>query len=199
MSKTYSVLILVLGEICMNGQTMCRKCQRRIKVHNAMRNLWEHHIFWTYNFINSMVQNLPDAKYARQRLLQNPEDFERELVPYYSRYVSNLFATLLREHLVLAADMLSAILSGNPREADRLKRQWYQNAEDIARFLSEINQYWRRDEWKNMLFEHLKMVERMVELTLSENQKEKVFFLDEMEKQALSMADYMTQGILSQF
>ena len=39
----------------------------------------------------------------------------------------------------------------------------------------------------------------MVELTLSENQKEKVFFLDEMEKQALSMADYMTQGILSQF
>ena len=114
----------------MNGQTMCRKCQRRIKVHNVMRNLWEHHIFWTYNFINSMVQNLPDAKYARQRLLQNPEDFERELY------------RIIKIRLESVCNSLRTPGSGcrhvecysvRQSRGGQTERQWYQNAEDIAR------------------------------------------------------------------
>lgn len=183
----------------MNGQSMCKKCMQKLKIYNMMRNLWEQHIFWTYNYISSTVQNLPDAKYIGQRLLRNPDDFEKVLVQFYSKNISSLFASLLREHLMLAQDMLKASISDNFFETEKFRRQWYQNAENISIFLSEINPYWKRETWRNMLFEHLKLVEKMVDASLSENHKEKVFMFDDMEKQALAMADYMTEGIHSQF
>ena len=177
----------------------CQKCQRRLRVNNTFRSLWEQHSFWTYNFIASTIHKLPDASFVAARLLRNPEDFGAELSHFYTKQEAYEFTKLLKEHLMIAGEWLNAVMVNNVRDAERQKRRWYQNAEEIAKYLSSINPFWCRKAWTDMFFEHLAFVESLADLRLCGDYAETIKVFDKMEKQALMMADNMTEGILKQF
>jgi hypothetical protein len=82
--------------------------------------------------------------------------------------------------------------------ADAEKR-WYANADGIAAFLSRINPYWSQEDWKTMLYEHLRMTKSEAVNILTNNYEESIKEYDEIEKQALNMADVMAVGIVKQF
>ena len=52
--------------------------------------------------------------------------------------IANQFQELLTQHLLIAADLVNAAKNGEPEKADIARKKWYQNADEIARFLSSI-------------------------------------------------------------
>ena len=82
---------------------------------------------------------------------------------------------------------------------DQARRKWYANADDIAKFLADINHCWSETKWKAMLYDHLEMTEKEAVLRLNGKYAEDIRVFDSIEKEALKMADYMTQGIIRQF
>lgn len=164
-----------------------------------MRTLWEQHGIWTRSTINSIVQNLPDVDFVTQRLLRNPKDFAALFQKFYGKQAADKFDDLLTEHLVIAADLVKAAKAGNTQKAAEIEKRWYANADDIAAFLASINPYWSRREWQRMMYQHLDLVKSEAVQLLTGKYEESIATFDEIEKQALMMADVMQQGIVKQF
>lgn len=166
---------------------------------NQMRLLWEQHVYWTRLAISGIVFHSPDSEASQERLLRNPEDFAVTLTPFYGKAAAAKFASLLREHLTIAAELVTAAAEGKSKEAADAEKRWYDNADKIAEFLSGINPYWTMQEWKEMLYRHLDMTKQEAVDFISGDYAASVTVFDQIEQEALEMADYMTEGIVRQF
>lgn len=166
---------------------------------NQMRLLWEQHVYWTRFVISGIVFNSPDLAVSKTRLLRNPEDFAAVLSPFYGRVAAMRFAGLFTEHLTIAAELVTAAKEGKSQEAAELEKRWYDNADSIAEFLSSINPHWSMQEWKEMLYSHLDMTKQEATDFITENYAASVAVFEQIEAEALEMADKMTEGIVRQF
>ncbi|MFA5634591.1 MAG: hypothetical protein WCX60_01385 [Anaerovoracaceae bacterium] len=173
--------------------------ENQLSIMNLFRMLWEQHVSWTRAFIVSAVAGLEDLDVVTQRLLRNPTDFANILKNYYGDEKAKKFEILLRDHLLLAAELLNAAKAGEEEAAEMARRKWYDNASHIAFFLSEINPYWSEDRWKILLFDHLRMVEETATFRMKGRFAEEIAVTDMNEDRALSMADYMAAGVIRQF
>lgn len=166
---------------------------------NHLRMLWEQHVTWTRLAIISIVFSLPDEELVIKRLLRNPKDFEAALKPFYGEKAASKFSDLFTSHLVIAAELVKAAKAGDSKAAADAEKRWYANADEIAAFLASINPYWSQEQWKSMLYNHLAMTKAEAVDMLTKNYAAGIDQFDQIEKQALMMADVMTQGIVSQF
>ena len=170
-----------------------------VNIMNVMRMLWEEHSTWTRMTIISIVFGLPDEEVVTKRLLRNPQDFANALKPYYGDMIASKFGQLLTAHLVIAAELVKAAKAGNSKGAADAEKRWYENADEIAALLGSINPYWSQESWRVMLYEHLRLVKSEAIDMLRKDYQSGVDIYDEIEIQALEMADMMVQGIIRQF
>jgi len=166
---------------------------------NKMRMLWEQHGAWTRMTIMSIVFGLPDEELATKRLLQNPVDFANALRFFYGDKIATKFSDLLKSHLVIAAQLVKAAKAGDNSSAAEAEKKWYENADEIATFLSYINPHWSKESWKAMLHEHLALVKAEAVAMLTKDYAAGIKVYDKIESQALEMADVMATGIIKQF
>ena len=165
--------------------------------HDEWRKLWEDHITWTRVVIMSILDNLAGTPAYTDRLLQNYEDMEAALAPYYGDE-AEVFGDLIKDHLVIAAQLLQALDAGQPTDA--LVASWYANANELAVQMNKMNpEFWPLAETQQMWKEHL-------DATLAEaldhfNGKfaAEVADYDRVHDLALEMADFMSNGIMQQF
>ncbi len=166
---------------------------------NYMRLLWEQHVYWTRMVILSIAFNLPDAEFVTNRLLRNPKDFEAALKPFYGENIAARFAELFTNHLTIAAELVKAAKANDSAAAADAEKRWYANADQIAAFLGGINPYWSAPEWQRMLYNHLAMTKTEAVDILTQKYADSIDVFENIEREALVMADMMTQGIVRQF
>lgn len=166
---------------------------------NYMRMLWEQHVAWTRMAVVGIIHNLPESSQIINRLLRNPSDFAKALEVYYGKEVADKFNQLLTDHLTIAADLFKAEKEGNKEAAEAADKRWHENADEIAQFLASINPYWNEDDWSAMLEEHLKLLSDNVKQMLNGDYEDSINGYDQIEIQALEMADMMADGIIRQF
>lgn len=106
---------------------------------------------------------------------------------------------MFTEHLTIAAELVQAAKAGDTMAAADAERRWYMNADQIARFLARINPFWSRREWRAMLHEHLDLTKSEAVAILNMNFEQGIMIFGQTERQALMMADVMTEGIVRQF
>lgn len=168
-------------------------------LNNYMRMLWEQHVYWTRLAILSIVFDLPDADVVTNRLLQNPKDFEALLKPLYGDRDAKKFANLFTSHLVIASELVKAAKAGDNNAAAYAEKRWYTNADEIVAFLASINPYSSQENWKSMFHEHLALTKAEAVDLLTKNYSDGITTLDKIERQALKMADELTNDIVNQF
>ena len=164
-----------------------------------MRLLWEQHVYWTRMFILSTAFGLPDTEFATDRLLRNPKDFEAALRPLYGENIAVKFAELFTSHLTIAAELVKAAKAGDSTAAADAEKRWYANVDQIAAFLDGINPYWSVQEWQKMLYDHLAMTKTEAVDILTRKYADSISIFEDIEQEALAMADMMSQGIAKQF
>ena len=121
------------------------------------RLLWLEHVNWTRMTIISIVFQLPDLQYVQQRLLQNATDLGNCLRPFYGNQIADSYAKLIQSHLVIAAELVTAAVKGDTAAVNAKEKEWYQNADAIVLFLSQINPYLSRNILQEMFYSHLKL------------------------------------------
>lgn len=170
-----------------------------LQLRECFRMLWEQHVFWTRMVITSIVLDLPDLEANTARLLRNAPDFAKIFRCYYAKDVAGEFKRLLRDHLVIAAELVKAATDGDTGAAADAEKRWYANADEISRFLSGINPNWPYKHMRAMWFDHLKMTKAEAVAIISADYPTSVKIFDRIEKQALAMADVFADGIICQF
>jgi len=171
-----------------------------IRFRNQMRKLWEDHIVWTRQFIVSAVAELPDVETAAGRLLANQDDIGDAIKPFYGKAAGEQLSTLLRDHILIAADLVTAAKAGDEEGVESSSAEWSDNAKAIADFLHEANpSQWPRAEMRSMMAEHLEWTLAEAVARLNEDWGADVAAYDRIHRDILHMADMLSRGIIAQF
>jgi len=166
----------------------------------AMRKLWEDHITWTRLFIVSAAADLPDSKATTDRLLQNQVDIGNAVKPYYGNAGGDQLTALLREHILIAADLVKAAKANNTAGVADANKRWVANADQIAAFLGKSNpKNWPEAEMRNMMHDHLNLTTEEATARLKGNFAGDIAAYDKVHEQILKMADMLSMGIINQF
>jgi hypothetical protein len=167
---------------------------------DAMRKLWEDHITWTRLFIISAVAGLPDQAATTDRLLQNQVDIGNAIKPYYGDAAGEKLTALLKEHIVTAAELVTAAKAGDTAKMTDANRRWNANADAIAAFLSGANpKNWQSAEMQQMMHDHLALTTAEAHARLTSDWSGDIAAYDKVHEQILHMADMLSAGIVNQF
>lgn len=98
-----------------------------------------------------------------------------------------------------AVEILNAAKAGNSTGASDAEKKWYNNADEIATFLSSANQSWAKEDLKNMLDEHLKLTKSEAVAQLTGKYADGIASFDKVKEQAMKMSDMFADGIIKQF
>ncbi|OAS23885.1 glycosyltransferase [Paenibacillus oryzisoli] len=180
------------------GSAMCMS-DAKVKLKQDMRRLWVDHVGWTGSYIVSALAGLEDQKDVLARLLKNQQDIGDAIKPYYGEAAGNKLTELLREHILLAGGVTDAAKAGNQAELAKLNKEWYRNADDIAKFLSAANPNWSQKEQQDMLYAHLQLVTDQVTSRLKKDWKADILASDKNSDHMTMYADMLSEGIIKQF
>ncbi|HET7808819.1 MAG TPA: hypothetical protein VFK71_09975 [Gaiellaceae bacterium] len=165
-----------------------------------MRKLWEDHITWTRLAIISLEGGTPDTDATVARLLRNQVDIGNAIKPFYGTAAGDALTALLRDHILIAADVIAAAKAGDSAGLAAAQARWVDNADQIAAFLHRANpRFWPLDEMRTMMHTHLALTTDEAVAHLQGNWDADVAAYDQVHVQILGMADMLSAGIIGQF
>ena len=144
-----------------------------------------------------ILDELPGTNTYIGRLLLNYEDMEDALAPYYGDD-AEVLGDLIKDHLTIAADILTALNNGQPTHA--LIASWYANAHDIAVQMNKMNpKSWPLEETEQMWTDHLDATLAEATDHFTGDFAGEVAAYDQVHDMALEMADFISNGVMKQF
>jgi hypothetical protein len=169
------------------------------QLHDGMRKLWSDHVFYTRNFIISDLASLGDTPAVTQRLLRNQDDIGNALKPIYGEDAGKKVTALLRDHILIAADIVNAAKGNDSKAVDAGEKKWRANADDIATFLSGANPNWKKPALTDMLYKHLDLTTTEVVSRIKKDWTADIQAFDAGYDHMLMFADMLTDGIVKQY
>ena len=169
------------------------------ELRDTMRKLWADHVIWTRLYIVSAIAGDPSAEAASKRLLKNQEDIGQAIVPFYGAEAGTKLTGLLKGHIMIAVDLVTAAKAGDQAKQTAADQRWHANADSIATFLSSANPNWPRPALVEMLNQHLTLTTAEAVARLQKNWVDDVATFDKIFEQAMMMADALSDGIVKQF
>jgi hypothetical protein len=171
-----------------------------LALRQGMRVLWEDHVTWTRLAVISLTTDAPDTNTTVSRLLRNQTEIGNAIKPYYGNAAGQALTRLLREHITIAADLIAAAKAADGEKVASAQASWQRNADRIAGLLSKANpNAWKLGEMKAMLRTHLGLTTQEVVARLNRKWAADVRAYDAIHRQALGMADMLSDGIVEQF
>jgi hypothetical protein len=174
--------------------------QKQVALRTEMRRLWEDHITWTRLAIISLTTGSPDTEATVGRLLKNQTDIGNAVKPYYGKAAGNKLTRQLRQHILIAADVVAAAKEGHKAELADAQARWARNGDDIAKVLASVNpRHWKLRVMKAELRTHLKLTTDEAVARLQGRWNADVRAYDKIHRHALHMSDLLSEGLIKQF
>jgi hypothetical protein len=165
----------------------------------TMRKLWSDHVIWTRDYIIAAAGDRPDAQSAATRLLKNQEDIGAAVAGYYGKAAGDRLTALLKEHIMIAVDLIKAAKAHDDAKYKETDTKWQQNGDAIASFLSGANPNWPKATLADMMKTHLSTTTAEVVARLNSKWDDDVAAFDAVYAHILKMSDALSDGIIKQF
>lgn len=173
--------------------------EARWSLYSGLRRLWADHVIWTRQYVLAAVAGTPDAEAAAGRLLKNQEDIGNAIVPLYGKKAGAALTDLLKQHILIAVDLIEAAKAGDDPAFEEHDARWSANVDKIATFLSEANPNWPKKDVLDLLNQHLALTKGEVVARLSANYADDVQAFDDIFTEILTLSDALADGIVKQF
>jgi hypothetical protein len=174
--------------------------EKALAMHDGMRKLWEDHITWTRLAIISLEGGTADTNATVARLLENQTDIGDAVKPFYGESAGDALTQLLREHILIAADIIAAAKAGDSTGLADAQERWLANADQIAAALHSLNpRNWPLDVMTSEMHMHLDLTTEEAVAHLQGDWEADVAAYDKVHGHILHMADLLSNGLIKQF
>jgi len=161
--------------------------------------LWMDHVTWTRLVVISILDGLNDTDYALNRLLSNQVAIGNIFKPFYGNVNGNNITALLREHIVIAGNILTGLKSNNQSLVNDGLTAWNNNAQEIANALSSLNPvYYNETVLIQVLHGHLNTTTEEALARHNKDYAADVMAYDHVVKHILVMSDALADGLVLQ-
>jgi hypothetical protein len=165
----------------------------------GMRKLWSDHVFYTREYIIAAGLDAPNADAAAERLLKNQEHIGGAVAQYYGRDAGNKVTDLLKQHIMIAVELVAAAKKNDQKRFQEEDRKWTENADQIATFLSGANPNWPKRDVLDLLKQHLDLTKKEAVAILGKKWKDATAVYDDIFTEILTLSDALYKGIVKQF
>lgn len=160
------------------------------------RTLWLNLSIWTRAFLLSLVSELPNTKAVSDRLYEIPIQLGSILQLIFGQQSAEKFIHLLSTHIIQMQTAISAQKNANQTALSDSVKLLYQNADEISAFLEQINPFWFKAQWQNLLYTYISMTLDESTALLSGDYTRDIQIFDRIQYQTLLIGDYMANGIV---
>ena len=165
----------------------------------ALRKLWSDHVIWTRAYVVAAVNGTPDAETAAGRLLKNQEDIGAAVAGFYGQAAGDQLTELLKEHIMIAVDLVEAAKSGDDDALSKHDGRWTTNSEAIAAFLAGANPNWPEKDVADLLALHLKLTKDEAVARITGDWAADVKAFDDIFNEIMVLADALHDGLVAHF
>jgi hypothetical protein len=165
----------------------------------AWRELWADHVYWTRFVIEGIVDKIGGLNETVERLFASCHQMRDLVRPYYGDQAAEGFGDLMTQHLQQAADLVSLAAEGKMQDAEVKERDWYENADAIAKFLAGANPYLEEGVVRDVLHEHLRVTKEEAVARLSKDYAGDVQKFDSILGTIYKLSDALSAAIIKQF
>jgi hypothetical protein len=166
---------------------------------HALHRLWTDHAIWTREYVVAAIAGSPDAGAAAGRLLRNQEDIGNAIVPLYGEAAGAALTDLLKQHILIAVDLVGAAMAGDHEAFGEADGKWDRNAVDIAEFLGNANPNWDKRDVHDLIAQHLELTRGEVVARLTKDWTKDIAAFDDIMTELLTLSDALAAGIVKQF
>jgi hypothetical protein len=90
----------------------------------SLHDLWVEHIVWTRQYIVAAAADQPDASFAAEMLMRNQEEIGNAIRPLYGDQAGDQLTSRLKDHILIAVDLLEAVKAGNSIALEQIEPRW---------------------------------------------------------------------------
>jgi hypothetical protein len=120
-------------------------------------------------------------------------------VPFYRKDAGDRLTDLLKQHLLIAVNLIEAAKSGDDNAFAEEDARWSLTAEEIATFLSGANPNWPKQDVLDLLNQHPTLTKGEVVARLTAKFDDDVKAFDDILTEILTLSDALADGIVRQF
>lgn len=164
---------------------------------SQMRMLLAQQVYWTRMLLNSIVDRTQQLNANTQRLMQNPVDMGQLYARSYGNQAGQQVSNLYSQNLAIGKEFMTSLRDRRNTDIDRLRRMWYTSADDITQFLSNLVPDIDAQTLRQMLYQNLGNTELQTTQQLANNTTSSINTFDNIETDAMHMADYLSNAILN--
>lgn len=175
------------------------KTPEQLNLINRLRELWRLNILWTRQYIVNTACGFENSALITSRMANNDKDLALLFRRYYGYEDSLLLEQLLNKQFLLSAKLVDSVKLNDSGLKSAIKTELIKNTDYIASFFSSMNPYWSKDYWQQLLYEQLNMLEYEGTCRYLSQYNSDAAIYQDIDDQARTLADYMAQGMISQF
>lgn len=189
MESNLAILLLIIIILIYWMYSWKKKCL----IKTTFRKLWFDHGMYTRIYIISYLNDLPDTKLISIRLLKNQEDIGNFVSQVYGQRKGDILTDILKKHILGAVEILKDLKLSDSKKLDIDIKNWYQNGNEIANILGNINEKWRN--CSDMIKEHLDLTIQETQQYKNGHYEQSIQTFDQIIDELMKMSDYFTKNM----
>ncbi|MDD3169641.1 MAG: hypothetical protein PHC91_09325 [Eubacteriales bacterium] len=160
--------------------------------------LWMEFAFWMRALIYSTIRDPVRQTVVANKLFEGVSaEFYTLFGFYYGTELAKQFMNLFTGFITGIWRLVEALKNNNREEVNDLYIKLYQATDELAAFLAQINVYYEEAQWKNFLYQAVKLAIDEATSILREDFENEVEVSSSMADLVLMIGNYMARGIIS--
>lgn len=169
-----------------------------MELNQNLRQLWEQLSYWIRMYILSVAGNMTDQDSVKMQLDKIPVEMGNAFEKYYPPEVADRLRQALMDLTDGIITLVPLVKDGEAADTDQLEIRLEQDVSDLAEILSNMNINYDREALERELGEYLMLTKREIVARLAGEYADDVDTFNEVERQGLRLADYLSDGIGNQ-
>jgi len=170
-----------------------------VHINQELRMLDQQHNYWTRAQIIRKSEELPDLQELSARQLRTAYDFAQFFSQFYGKEKVFEIEKLFQDHILIGARVIDDLYRKDENALVEDREKWSKNAEDLARVFASVSPYLSYDLMLNHILMHNKNTEQQAMLRFNNQYGEEIRLYDQIEREGLNFADYLSYGIILNF
>jgi len=179
------------------SQQLCNEKTTWIKMES--RRNWSQYADWSTQNIRALLDDAPASDAIKHQFLQVPDPIGNWFEDFYGFEAGKELQNLLRTHIQSGSEMFSALESDDKEAFQNAMTAWYENADQLATFLHDLNPFWEADTMRKMLNTLLELLEKQAAAHHAQNWDKEIDYSKRVTLHVQDFADQLAVGVINQF
>nr|WP_315021690.1 hypothetical protein [uncultured Aminipila sp.] len=160
------------------------------------RTIWRDLATWLRAYLASKHGGLGDIEAIWEKLNELLIKSTNIFSLVFGEQFADQYVNLLSNFNNILDALVDAQIKGDTDAVNEYTKQLYENADQIAAFLSKVNPFWVESEWKNLLYQFNQMTIDQSTTFLNKEYRKNIDIFDRTLNLTSTIGDYYSQGIL---